>query len=74
MWHPEAGWTREDEMALGGRGFDQRPVLMVRFPEEQSGATVGTPFPLMREHAMAEGILTERIASAQQLEQWATGK
>ena len=74
MWHPEAGWTPEDEMALGGRGFDQRPVLMVHFPEEQSGATVGAPFPLMREHVMIEGILDQRIATAQELEQWATGK
>lgn len=74
MWHPEAGWTPEDEAALGNRGFDQRPVLMVRFPQEQSGATMGASFPLMREHAMIEGILDQRIATAQDLEQWATGK
>lgn len=74
MWHPEGGWTREDEAALGNRGFDQRPVLMVRFPKEQTGITMGAAFALIREHEMVERIVTERIASAQQLQQWAAGK
>lgn len=74
MWHPVAGWTREDEAALGNRGFDQRPVLMVRFPEERTGASVGAPFPLIREHEMVQGILAQRIGTPQELEQWAVGK
>lgn len=74
MWRPQAGWTPEDEAALGSRGFDQRPVLIVRFPKEQTGATVGAPLPLKREHALIEGILDQRIATPQDLEQWATGK
>lgn len=74
MWRSQAGWTREDEAALGNRGFDQRPVLMVRFPQQQAGVTVGTPFPLLREHQMVEEILDRRIATPQELRLWATGK
>lgn len=70
MWKPEAGWTREDEAALGNRGFDQRPVLMVRFPEVQAGITLNRPFPLLREHGIVEGILDHRIATPQELEEW----
>ncbi|HLJ78261.1 MAG TPA: hypothetical protein VKT75_12645 [Acidobacteriaceae bacterium] len=74
MWRPLAGWTREDEAALGDRGFDQRPVLMVRFPQERRGGSVDAGFPLIREHDMMERILDERIRTPQELEQWATGK
>ena len=74
MWHPEAGWTPEDQVALGNRGFDERPVLMVRFPGQQNGITMGAAFALLREHAMVERILDQRIATAKELEQWAMGK
>lgn len=74
MWHPQAGWTREDTAALGNRGFDQRPVLMVHFPEEQTGVTLGAPLALMREHELVERILAQRIQSPQELAQWAAGK
>lgn len=71
MWSPAAGWTREDEAALGNRGFDQRPVLMVRLPDERTGTLMTAPFPIIREHELIEMILKHRITTSEQLRDWA---
>jgi hypothetical protein len=71
MWRPEFDWSREDEAAARGDRFDSRPVVMVRFPGEQSGAQISTPFPLVRLHAMLQAMITGQIADPQQLETWA---
>ena len=71
MWRPEAGWTQEDEAALGNHGFDQRPVLMVRFPGERDGAQVNAAFPIIREHDLVRAVLAQQITTAAQLQQWA---
>ncbi|HEY1579142.1 MAG TPA: sulfatase-like hydrolase/transferase [Terracidiphilus sp.] len=34
LWRGTPGWTRAEERATNGGVFDQRPVLMVRFPQD----------------------------------------
>ena len=71
MWRPEFDWSREDEAAARGDRFDTRPVVMVRFPGEQTSAQISAPFPLVRMHGMLQAMIAGQIADAQQLENWA---
>ena len=59
-------WTDEDERACGGR-FDDRPVLLIHFPDEQSGADVRAAVPEMLEHDMIAGMLQGQISQPQDL-------
>ena len=71
IWRHAFGWTKEDELASEHGRFDPRPVLMVHFPGEDSGAPFGHAVPLLAMHGMLEGILAGQIGDAQQLEAWA---
>jgi hypothetical protein len=56
IWQAVGLWTREEEMASGGR-FDPRPVLMIRFPGQQTGHEVSEPFDEIRIHEIIEHML-----------------
>ena len=70
MWRGKSGWTKEDEAASRCGEFDPRPILMVHFPGETSGATVSQPYPIVKEHDFFELLLRDPM-NAQQLETWA---
>jgi hypothetical protein len=56
MWRSASPWTKEDEVASGGR-FDPRPVLMIHFPGQQSEHDVTAPFEEIRIHGIIEHML-----------------
>jgi hypothetical protein len=56
MWRSTPLWTKEDEAASQGR-FDPRPVLMIRFPGQQTEQDVTRPFEEIRIHEMIETLL-----------------
>jgi hypothetical protein len=57
LWKNTAGaWTGEDEEATHGK-FDERPVLMVRFPGQTAGPTVAASFDEMQEHDILDRML-----------------
>lgn len=70
MWRGKSGWTREDEAASRDGYFDPRPVLLVHFPGETTGATMSKPFPILKEHDFFETLLHEPLSEAQ-FEAWA---
>jgi hypothetical protein len=53
-------WSEEEERASEGK-FDDRPVLLVHFPNEQSGETIPDRLPELLEHPLVEGLLTGAI-------------
>lgn len=71
LWHDTFGWTREDELAAEGKGFDARPVLMVRFPGETTATEVRRPVPLLSMHDLMEKVIGGEIESSSQLQRWA---
>ena len=56
IWQGVGLWSKEEEMATGGR-FDPRPVLMVRFPGQQTGQEVSEPFDEIRIHEIVARML-----------------
>jgi membrane-anchored protein YejM (alkaline phosphatase superfamily) len=56
MWRSASPWTKEDEVASGGR-FDPRPVLMIHFPGQQTEHDVTAPFEEIRIHGIIEHML-----------------
>lgn len=64
-------WTAEEELASGGR-FDDRPILLVHFPGQQSGEEVHAVLPEMLEHDMIAAMLEGQINSAGDLVGWSS--
>jgi hypothetical protein len=59
----KGGWTDEDESATGGR-FDDRPVLMIRFPGHAAGASISASVDEMLEHDMLDAMLRGQMKTA----------
>jgi Sulfatase len=56
LWRPTPQWSKEEEIASQGR-FDQRPVLMIHYPGQQSERDVNAPFEVIRIHEIIERML-----------------
>ncbi len=56
LWRPTPEWSKEEEIASQGR-FDQRPVLMIHYPGQQTERDVNAPFDGIRIHEIIEHML-----------------
>jgi len=60
LWRPASDWSAEEERASGGR-FDDRPVLLIHFPGQNSGDDVNSAQPELLEHDIIAGMLLGKI-------------
>jgi hypothetical protein len=61
MWRPLPGWSAEDERISNRGAWDDRPVLLIHTPGQQSPLTVSSPTSVLSVHnVVAEEI--DRIA------------
>jgi hypothetical protein len=59
-------WSAEEERASGGH-FDQRPVLLIHFPGQTSGADMPSALPELLEHDMIAAMLLGKIDNQEDL-------
>jgi hypothetical protein len=59
-------WSKEEERASGGR-FDDRPVLLIHFPDQNSGNGVNTSLPELVEHDIIADMLLGKINNSEDL-------
>jgi hypothetical protein len=71
LWRPAPGWTREEERVSGAK-FDERPVLLVHFPDQKSGQDVRVALSQMLEHDMIAGMLLGQIENPEDLNTFLT--
>jgi hypothetical protein len=62
LYRNDAAWSTEEERACGGH-FDDRPVLLIHFPEQKIAVDVNAAVPELREHEMIAGMLRGEINS-----------
>lgn len=62
LWRPAGygNWSSEEERASGGR-FDERPVLLIHFPGQRSGADIKSDLPALLQHDLIAGMLRDQI-------------
>jgi hypothetical protein len=60
-WRTSGGWTREEERASNGGFFDQRPVLMVRFPQQASAVQIDHAESAMVVHNLLLDLIAGRV-------------
>ena len=60
LWDHSAFWSDEDERVSGGR-FDDRPVLLIHFPNQKSGSDVNAALPELVEHDIIAEMLRGQI-------------
>jgi hypothetical protein len=66
LWRQHDDWTREEDDLSKGR-FDTRPVFLVHFPGETSGAKIPSAVPELEEHDLIASMLQGRIATPESL-------
>lgn len=69
LWRNSQYWTREDE-AVFHRHFDQRPTLLVHFPDQHNALEDRAPFNELEEHPLIEQMLQGKITNANALASW----
>ncbi len=67
LWRPLEDWTDEEERASSGK-FDDRPVLLVHFPGQESSRAISTALPEMLEHDIIAGMLLGQIENPEELD------
>jgi hypothetical protein len=60
-WRALPDWTREEELASNGGFFDQRPVLMVRFPQQTRGEQIDRPESAMVVHQLLLDLIAGKV-------------
>jgi membrane-anchored protein YejM (alkaline phosphatase superfamily) len=68
LWKP-ADWSAEEERASGGR-FDDRPVLLIHFPGQNSENDVSSAQPELLEHDIIAGMLLGNLNNFDDLAAW----
>src|ERR1039457_4225920 len=66
LWRHGVSWSAEEERASGGR-FDDRPVLLIHFPGQNSENDVNTSLSELLEHDIIADMLRGRINNSQDL-------
>lgn len=66
LWRHSEFWSAEEERASGGR-FDDRPVLLIHFPGQNSGNDVNTSLPELLEHDIIADMLRGKLNNSQDL-------
>ena len=67
MWSDQL--TPEVMRATGGK-FDPRPVLMIRFPNQDGSEVRTEPFPELATHGILEAMFKGEIRSQADLDHW----
>ncbi|HEY2003094.1 MAG TPA: hypothetical protein VGG80_12295 [Acidobacteriaceae bacterium] len=65
LWRVAGGWTRAEERATNGGFFDQRPVLMVRFPQQTRGEQIDRPESAMVVHRLVLDLIAGKVHTAE---------
>jgi hypothetical protein len=66
LWRLVPGWSAEEERASGGR-FDDRPVLLIHFPGQNSGNDVNSALPELLEHDIIAEMLRGKMNNSKDL-------
>jgi hypothetical protein len=61
LWRGAGGWTKAEERATNGGFFDQRPVLMVRFPQQTRGEQIDRPESAMVVHRLLLDLIAGKV-------------
>ncbi|HWW22507.1 MAG TPA: sulfatase-like hydrolase/transferase [Edaphobacter sp.] len=70
LWSKQDGWTPEDQAASHGVQFDDRPVYIVKLPNQQQGVRINDRFDAVRTRALLDGIMSNRIKTPEDLAAW----
>ena len=71
LWSSSLMWTPEDQAASHGGQFDERPAYIVKMPYQQTPARIDSRFAAIRTRALLDGIIDDRLKTADDLAAWA---
>jgi hypothetical protein len=71
LWANSPVWTQEEQIASDGAQFDDRPAYVVKLPHQTSPGRIETPFAALRTRELFDNLLSGRITTPRQLDDWA---
>jgi hypothetical protein len=66
LWRGVPGWTKDEELATNGGVFDQRPVLMVRFPKDAKADRIDRPESEMIVHNLVLDLVRGNVRTPEE--------
>jgi len=66
IWRGMPGWNRDEEQATNGGVFDQRPVLMVRFPKAAKAERIDRPESEMIVHNLVLDLVRGNVRTPEE--------
>ena len=66
LWRGVPGWTKDEELATNGGVFDQRPVLMVRFPKDAKAERIDRPESEMIVHNLVLDLVRGNVRTPEE--------
>jgi hypothetical protein len=69
IWKPTESWTVEEERASGGK-FDDRPVLLIRFPDRSPSEDIHAALPELLEHDVIARMLQGQMGNRGDLDRY----
>ncbi len=70
MWGGSLFWTGEDEAVSAGKGFDDRPAMVVKLANRGMAAHVDAAFEAKRTRWLLDELMTGRIRTEAELARW----
>jgi hypothetical protein len=64
-------WTKEEEIASQGGQYDERPVYLVKLPNQTTPMHVDTVFHTLNTYSLLCALLQHSIGSPEELVKWA---
>ena len=71
FWKATPEWTKEEQVASHGGAFDDRPVYIVKLPNQRTGARIDAPFAALDTRRLLDALLSQKIRSKEDLRAWA---
>lgn len=70
MWSGSSQWTKEEQIASDGGEFDDRPVYVVKLPDQQTGTRIDLAFDALQTRKLFDALLEQRIRNADDFSAW----
>jgi hypothetical protein len=70
FWKILPEWTKEEQMASRGGEFDDRPIYIVKLPDQHAASRIDAPFAAVNTRRLLDALLSQKIRSKEDLSAW----
>jgi len=70
IWEATKGWGPAEQEASQGGGYDERPVYLIKLPEQNTGSHVDTTYHAVNTRKLFDSVLQHQMSTTADLNAW----